>query len=299
MKKLKSLVALLFVLTTFISAQTPQYYNYNTTNGGNTLPLGNGNGSLVQWLIHSGEINNPALAKSGRITNMYFLIRGSLGPYNYKKISLLLGQTSLSSFPVGSFYTTSMDTVYYRDSIILSTVGMLNWLKLQLDKPFTYDNTKNLVIQLEQYGFNNGTIASSIHPHTFLTERRRNYCAVPPFYLSNQDAYAVHFGVDIEPVSGVSTLINSQIPEEYKLEQNYPNPFNPETIINFDLPKSGFVTLKVFDILGKEIITLVNEMKNAGSYDVKFDGSSLSNGLYFYKLETNVYTATKKMMLIK
>jgi hypothetical protein len=300
MKKLKLLVALLFVFTAFISAQTPQYYNYNTTNGGNnTLPLGNGNGSLVQWLIHSGEINIPTPAISGKITNMYFLIRGSLGPYTYKNVSLLLGQTSLTSFPLGSFYTAAMDTVYYRDSIALSTVGMLNWLKFPLDKPFNYDNTKSLVIQLEQYGFINGAIASFIHPHTFLTDRRRNYCAVPPFYLSNQDAYAVHFGVDIEPVSGVSKLINSQIPKEYKLEQNYPNPFNPETNISFDLPKTGFVTLKIYDILGKEIVTLVNGMKNAGSYTIDFDASSLTSGVYFYRLESNGFTATKNMILGK
>jgi len=92
---------------------------------------------------------------------------------------------------------------------------------------------------------------------------------------------------------------NNNIPLSYSLKQNYPNPFNPVTKISYDIPKSGFVTVRIYDILGKEIATLVNENKNPGSYIVEFDGSSFSSGTYFYRLESNGFIATKKMMLIK
>ncbi len=101
-----------------------------------------------------------------------------------------------------------------------------------------------------------------------------------------------------QPITGVSNP-TATIPSEYALLQNYPNPFNPVTKISFDLPKTGLVSLKVFDILGKEVATLVNEVKNPGSYIVDFDGASLSSGVYFYRLETNGFTSVKKMMLIK
>jgi uncharacterized delta-60 repeat protein len=88
-------------------------------------------------------------------------------------------------------------------------------------------------------------------------------------------------------------------PENFYLSQNYPNPFNPSTTINFSLPVSGFVTLKVYDALGNEIATLVNENLNSGSYSLNFDASKLTSGVYFYKLTTQNYNEVKKMILIK
>jgi len=89
------------------------------------------------------------------------------------------------------------------------------------------------------------------------------------------------------------------LPKEYSLSQNYPNPFNPVTRISFSVPRKDFVTLKIFDILGREISTLVNEIKTPGNYIVDFDAKSLSSGVYFYKITTNSYSDTKRMMLIK
>ena len=88
-------------------------------------------------------------------------------------------------------------------------------------------------------------------------------------------------------------------PKSFSLSQNYPNPFNPTTKINFALPKQGFVTLKIYDMLGREVRTLVNEVKSAGNFTVDFNASELSSGIYFYKLETNGFSDIKKMMLIK
>jgi len=81
--------------------------------------------------------------------------------------------------------------------------------------------------------------------------------------------------------------------------QNYPNPFNPITIIRYQMPKDEFVTLRVYDILGREITTLVNEEKPAGTYSVNFNASNLASGIYFYKISAGNFSQTKKMLLLR
>jgi hypothetical protein len=103
---------------------------------------------------------------------------------------------------------------------------------------------------------------------------------------------------DLGLITGV-TPVSTQIPKEYKLSQNYPNPFNPVTKINYALPNSGFVTLKVYDMLGREVVKLISENKVAGNYSVDFNASNLTSGVYFYRLEVNGFIDTKKMLLIK
>jgi hypothetical protein len=97
---------------------------------------------------------------------------------------------------------------------------------------------------------------------------------------------------------------NQGAPEAYCLYQNYPNPFNPTTNINYRLAKNSYVTLKVYNVLGKEITTLVNGFQNAGEHKVQFPGSQnvigqLQSGIYFYKLQTESFTDVKKMVLVK
>jgi photosystem II stability/assembly factor-like uncharacterized protein len=88
-------------------------------------------------------------------------------------------------------------------------------------------------------------------------------------------------------------------PVKYSLSQNYPNPFNPTTKINFALPKSGFVSLKIYDVLGREVASLVNEFKSAGVFSVDFNASQFTSGIYFYRFESNEFSDVKKMLLIK
>ena len=97
---------------------------------------------------------------------------------------------------------------------------------------------------------------------------------------------------------GVTTT-SSEVPSSYLLKQNYPNPFNPTTNITFALPKAGDVTLKVYDMSGKEVAVLVNEFKNAGSYLVGFNAANLPSGAYFYRIVSGGFVETKKMMLVK
>lgn len=99
----------------------------------------------------------------------------------------------------------------------------------------------------------------------------------------------------------VDTSIEKNIPSKYLLMQNYPNPFNPTTTINYQLPQDGFVTLKVYDALGREVATLVDEYQKAGTYSIDYEvkSSELASGIYFYKLTSGSYSAVKKMVVLK
>ena len=103
----------------------------------------------------------------------------------------------------------------------------------------------------------------------------------------------------VDGVTGISSNGNT-VPSVYTLSQNFPNPFNPTTVINFGLPKSGLVKLVVYDILGRTVVTLVNnEFKEAGSYKVDFNAANLASGVYFYRIDAGDFTSVKKMLLIK
>ena len=114
--------------------------------------------------------------------------------------------------------------------------------------------------------------------------------------------------IQIDPDNWIlktATMITSverkeeKLPAAFKLESNYPNPFNPTTNIEYRLPSSEFVTLKIYDVLGNEVAVLIHEEKPAGSYKVKFDGSNLPSGVYFYRLRAGKYSDTKKLILMK
>jgi hypothetical protein len=91
----------------------------------------------------------------------------------------------------------------------------------------------------------------------------------------------------------------SDVPGEFALLQNFPNPFNPKTVINYQLPVNSYVALKVFDLLGREVATLVNEKKDVGRYSMQWDAGRCASGIYFYALQAGEFRETKKMILMK
>ncbi len=130
------------------------------------------------------------------------------------------------------------------------------------------------------------------------------------FDLSYTNTALENAGTDDKPIGSlqwwpeysytdVAASDHAATPADYKLSQNYPNPFNPSTMINFSVAKKAHVELKVFNVLGAEVATLVNGTKAAGSYNVNFDASQLSSGVYFYQLKVGDQTMTRKMMLMK
>jgi hypothetical protein len=136
--------------------------------------------------------------------------------------------------------------------------------------------------------------------------------------LKDKAKYSINTGLDVNSImlsenpvtisqgSGTLKLTltgaagSAAIPDKYQLGQNYPNPFNPTTVISYGLPKDGMVTLKIYDILGNEVATLVNEQKSAGNYSVQFSaGSGYSSGVYFYRIQAGSFVETKKLLLLK
>lgn len=131
----------------------------------------------------------------------------------------------------------------------------------------------------EYYGFQSISILDSLHG----------------FVVGGQGGvYETINGGEITDVSS-KYIVN----EKFSLSQNYPNPFNPITTIRYSIPKESFVTIKVYNVLGKKIATLVNERKSIGNYSVVFNSRNLSSGIYFYRIVSGTYSATKKMIILK
>jgi hypothetical protein len=120
----------------------------------------------------------------------------------------------------------------------------------------------------------------------------------PNDYLARWYAQYISGMLINESVSGV-TDNDKQIPGKYTLYQNYPNPFNPETEIKYSIPEAAKVTLKIYNLLGEEVATLVNSEQNAGTYKVHFNASSLASGVYLYKIQAGSFISAKKLILLK
>jgi plastocyanin len=110
-------------------------------------------------------------------------------------------------------------------------------------------------------------------------------------------AFGMVGSINANPIGIINQ--NSEIPHKYQLFQNYPNPFNPSTQIRFDLPVGGYTKVTIYDLIGNELLNLVNENLEAGKFSVTWDASNYPSGLYFYKITSGSYSATKKMMLVK
>jgi photosystem II stability/assembly factor-like uncharacterized protein len=173
---------------------------------------------------------------------------------------------------ISSYYFTSPDS-----GIVVGRPGIAR---------FTTDGGINWFEEPEVTAFLNGQTIRSIIP------------------ITGHIGYIIGEGNFTLAVADDSTLLSPVEYEEklstsYELSQNYPNPFNPSTKIKYAVPFASNITLKVYDLLGNEIATLVNEEKTAGVYDVEFKGEGISSGIYFYKLTTGNYSETKKLVLLK
>ena len=122
--------------------------------------------------------------------------------------------------------------------------------------------------------------------------------------MNSSYLFAGTYGVGVwrRPLSEIITAIKdiqSTVLTRFSLLQNYPNPFNPTTVISYQLPINGFVSLELYDILGRKIKSLIQERQNAGAHSVTFNAEDLSSGVYFYRLEAGTYSETKKLLLLR
>lgn len=213
-----------------------------------------------------------------QITGPDTLIKGQSGEY---QITLSGGPAVQGGFNIASFLGT------------LSPVDASSQLMLS---ELTHTNPKTFSGGSVSWTFN-FTAANQVYTDTIFSAGNS---VNGDGFNNSQDRwnfgqrFVVHVIDQVSSVEGNNFVVNN-----FKLDQNYPNPFNPSTMISYSIPQSSFVTLKVYDIIGNEVVTLVNETKSAGKYDVSFEASNLSNGVYLYSIKTNNFTSTKKMILMK
>ena len=159
---------------------------------------------------------------------------------------------------------------------------------------YAYDPVAKTLVDSIKWQFHSGTPIADQRPRGLAFSPDGEYAYVTVFGSTGCPAFQKFK----KPTVDVATELPG-IPESYDLAQNFPNPFNPSTSIRFSIPEAGLATLRVFNLLGEEVATLVNEYKNVGNYDVQFDASGLTTGVYFYSLSVNNFTSTKKMVLTK
>ena len=202
--------------------------------------------------------------------------------------------TSLSGF-ISTGWTICYDGVY--------TLPGTGWQNINLMTPFYWNGTSNLLIEI-CYNNSSYTQYSPVYATANSGGTWGQYSDLSSgdgcTQLTSGSAQTIRPNVQLtfQILQNVSNELTG-IPKTYSLSQNYPNPFNPVTKINFAIPKDGFVSIKVYDILGREVITLVNEEKTAGYYSVDFNASNLASGVYFYRMESGTFSDVKRMLLIK
>ncbi len=219
-----------------------------------------------------------------------FVISGGLSVSGIAKIFLNDGQGAFydSNQELGQFnwcWTESGDLDQDNDlDVVISTYGKPIEIWINDGSGFFTDSNVRLGGNYPYHGLDLGDLDEDGDLDIF----------VAFFGQGSNEIWFNNFVTDVDNDSPSKSLINST-----ELIQNYPNPFNPTTKISFWIPEYRFITLKVFDVMGSEIETLVNEERHAGNYEVEFDGTDLSSGIYFYSLLTSDQNITKKMLLIK
>ena len=171
--------------------------------------------------------------------------------------------------------------------------------ELSFDSPYLYTGG-NLLIEIRHTGFTGTASRSNDAIGTATTGYGTQFSAC--WQTGNTATNGVQGNFSVVRITGdnlVGIIGQNEIPQEYQLQQNFPNPFNPSTTIQFSIPNSEFVTLKVFNSLGQEVSRLVNTNLTAGTYDFSFDATGLTSGIYFYELSAGDFRETKRMLLVK
>ena len=468
--KFKKVLVFPFFLLAFTAnsfGQTPQHYNYQIIEGTNYFPFGAMASMHLQWLYQANNFAHPTPAPSGNISKIYFYMGFSNGNATLTQLCIRFGQSTITALPSG-YYQGQLDTVYYRASVnITSTIGQ--WMSITLDRPYLYDSSKSLIMDISQCGATNNSIVICQHAYGGVVREYSLYTVPCPNAYYGGDGNAANSGIDITPIpapfcegftssnyppigwsiAGTTPLywirngtvsgfglgtgsayynmwnapigvnqelraitfsptlnptdsvefdyayapypssppyvqdslvimrssnggtswirlaaygpfelqtapaqdgpqfvpnsgqwgikrvllpvgtnkvsflgksafgndlyidsvcvkhpvgiqpVTQGVPKVYSLLQNYPNPFNPVTRISYEIPKAGNVMLAVCDILGREVVRLVDEFKQTGRYTVDFNASELASGVYFYTIKSGDFTDTKKMVLFK
>ncbi|HEY5534030.1 MAG TPA: T9SS type A sorting domain-containing protein [Ignavibacteria bacterium] len=325
----------LLTLENNIFAGTYQYGVYLSTNNGTNWTQTSLNNQLVWSLVSLGNnifagtlfggvyisTNNGTIWSQTDLYNKSAnslailgnnIFAGTVDSYNPSGIYLSTNngtnwtQTSLNNQLVWSLATLGNNIFAgtYQYGVYLSTDNGLNWTQTTLINKDVYSLAtieNNIFAGTYQYG-----VYLSNDNGTNWVQKNQGFNVIPlvnALLIANNYIFAGTnnksiWRRDLSEIIGMQN-ISTEIPSGFSLSQNYPNPFNPVTKIKFDIPKSSNVKLTVYDITGKEISILANQKVSTGSYEVEFNGENNPSGVYFYRLTTDEFSETKKMILMK
>ncbi len=296
------------------------------------------NNGISGIVMDSDSVGVPAIVHAIRKGDFddrhkYSTMTDSLGNYTFEH--LIPGNYILLAIPQGAYKPTyfkydGTETMKWReaDSVVVTTSGIVNGINFMVNalgdsgmvsvNGSVNDNAGNPIVGAFVYAKDEN---QNIYSYG-VTDQNGNYSIaglIPGNYSVSSSSYGFtdaqtsnvtldystnfsssnSFTLSPSTVTGISTNNNPSEINSFELNQNYPNPFNPTTVINFTIPTESKVVLKVYNILGKEVATLVNDVKQAGSYNITFNASKLASGVYFYQLKAGDFVSTKKLILMK
>ncbi|MGA7719790.1 MAG: SdrD B-like domain-containing protein [Ignavibacteriaceae bacterium] len=326
-----SIWSLLKTGSSFLAATDNGVYSYNDTtwsltslNGkdvhaltanGNTIYAGTWGYGIFKsgsngttWNKCNSGLDSTSMVQSLTVNNG-IIFAGTIGSGLFKSTDGSNWiKTECAYQSIQSLCSTNSD-VYagtYGDGLYKSVDGGSSFAKVtSLNVSYIYNVMTDLSGKIYVSSLTNGVFVSADNGSTW------NTLGMGGFNVSSlmvnaktSDVYAGTKAGTVYKISGSQTITATtkvtEVPKEFKLSQNYPNPFNPSTMINYSVAKTGLVTIKVYNILGKEITTLVNEVKSAGDYSVQFSAKSgCASGVYFYSMQAGNFVQTKKLVLLK
>ena len=271
--------------------------------------------SINTKLVYGGYGNLTISSAKKLITDTYNATSPSSEEYSNTMLSstgwISNDEEFTNDLDLGCLQGPSSPTFYFASEVLFDGVSTYSAIEVDngklslgnMDTPFTDD------IDLDYTSFYtyppspqvNASFTQNDSGYTF----EGSYSVDSTYNVTGGGEETDHFDADVmisitpfqEPTTVKSAVGN--LPKSFQLYANYPNPFNPSTMISYDLPKSADVNLKIYDILGRGVETLVNQKQSAGKYGVRFDASRLSSGVYFYRIVADNYVATRKMALLK
>ena len=271
-------------------------------------------GVVVKFFLYSPRHNN--WIEKDKASTSYF---GSWGNYFYLNYTNLNQTYFYDGYTNQEYYFTSAQItsdVYARENVFQMYTSDGKYIGYSMNKHEwgEYTSPKFLGKQWAGYIILNSNVA--IGPTEFFVYDAFNNLFVPLTITAEHGLKRIAWpggktafiatanGYLFAYKPGTATSINEEnsfetAPNTYSLSQNYPNPFNPSTTIKWQIPVTGIVTIKIYDVLGNEIATVVNEEKPAGEYEIEFNGNQLSSGVYFYQIKSRNFIQTKKMILLK
>ena len=260
--------------------------------------------SGTSWTVYPGGLQNTYVYTLNVVFAGMLAVETGIGAFlvhdnsYFTKINNPLNVSTVNAF-------ISLDTILFEGSsggVYYSVNKGSDWLRTSLKN--------HRVLAFDAYGAN--LFAGTVDSGVFVSTDGTNWTAVDSGLTDmNVDHLAV-FGSNLfaatdncvwrRPLSEMITAVKDKgnnVPFQFSLSQNYPNPFNPTTVISYELPTNSFVVLKVFDVLGREVKSLVTERETAGNHSVAFNASNLPSGVYFYRLQAGSLMETKKLVLLK